>query len=70
MYIKVIWTSREERARFQTWSCPTLQPFAFSSCSALAAVLSYVILTAESDGSAAILYLFSLLEIIVCKSDY
>lgn len=71
LYIKVIWTSWEERVRFQSWSCPTLQPFTFSSCSALAAVIFTVTpLTAESDGPTAILHLFSLLEIIACKSDY
>lgn len=73
MYIKVIWTSWEERVRSQKkkWDCPTLRPFPFSSFSALPATPSYVTpLAAASDGPTAILYLFSLLEIVACKSDY
>lgn len=55
----------------KSWNCPTLQPFAFSSFSAPPAILTSVIpLTVASDGPTAILYLFSLLEIITCKSDY
>lgn len=64
MYIKMMWTSWEERVRSQeSWNPPTLQSFAFSSFSALPAILSYVTpLAAASDGPTAILYLLSLLE--------